>query len=253
MENNMKKISDFSREEIENAVKKSSTFKDALRYLGYFGYGGAYRTFRKRIENENIDFSHMAHYKSNPKKRDRRTIFCKDCEVSSNVLRRAVLEENITPYECSICGNKGEWMGKPLSLTLEHINGDHRDNTPSNLRFLCPNCDRQTDTFGSKNKRSYYKTSPRNKQKVIHTCPICGKEISRDGALCVNCRKNESRKHFPAKNELLIAIKECSSLVALGRYFKVSDNAMRKRLKYYGIPYRSKEYREYRKSIIIAK
>ena len=56
-------------------------------------------------------------------------------------------------YKCSgkDCCNKGEWLGKPLVLQLDHINGVRDDHRLENLRFLCPNCHSQTDTYGGKN------------------------------------------------------------------------------------------------------
>lgn len=41
-------------------------------------------------------------------------------------------------------------MNKPITLHLDHINGVHNDNRFENLRFLCPNCHQQTDTWGNK-------------------------------------------------------------------------------------------------------
>lgn len=49
-----------------------------------------------------------------------------------------------------MCENIGVWNGKKLSLQLDHINGDHSDNRLENLRFLCPNCHTQTETYCSK-------------------------------------------------------------------------------------------------------
>lgn len=52
---------------------------------------------------------------------------------------------------CDIC--KGaEWFGNPMPLTLDHINGNPEDNSLINLRVICPNCDRFTPFFGSKNR-----------------------------------------------------------------------------------------------------
>lgn len=55
--------------------------------------------------------------------------------------------------KCSECGQLPEHNGKPLSLAVDHINGNGFDNRKENLRFLCPNCHSQTETFGGKNSR----------------------------------------------------------------------------------------------------
>ena len=44
-----------------------------------------------------------------------------------------------------------EWNGKSLEPIVDHVNGNRNDNTPKNLRLLCPNCDSQNDTRGGKN------------------------------------------------------------------------------------------------------
>lgn len=65
--------------------------------------------------------------------------------------RRLILEKKI-PYECQSCGNTGQHNSRPLVLQLDHINGVNNDNRIENLRFLCPNCHSQEDTYAAKNK-----------------------------------------------------------------------------------------------------
>lgn len=54
--------------------------------------------------------------------------------------------------KCVWCGQGESWNGKPLSLQMDHIDGDSDNNLVSNLRLLCPNCHTQTDTYGIRNK-----------------------------------------------------------------------------------------------------
>lgn len=70
-------------------------------------------------------------------------------------LKERIIAANIIPYECAICGNKGEWQGQKLVLQLDHINGKHFDHRKENLRFLCPNCHSQTHTFSGRNKKKF--------------------------------------------------------------------------------------------------
>lgn len=64
-------------------------------------------------------------------------------------LRRALIEIGV-PEKCLFCGQPPEWCGKPLRLQVDHADGDAANNERTNLRFLCPNCHSQTETYGNK-------------------------------------------------------------------------------------------------------
>ncbi len=108
-------------------------------------------------------------------------------------LRRALIESGI-PYHCSECSQLPIWNGKDLTLQVDHRDGDCLNNQASNLRFLCPNCHTQTDTFCSNNvkrvfgpKKKYTRASrarlspPRQRVmgKIAVTCGNCGSDILR--------------------------------------------------------------------------
>jgi 5-methylcytosine-specific restriction endonuclease McrA len=69
------------------------------------------------------------------------------------VLKSRLLKEKLIEYKCVKCGNTGEWQGEPLSLQLDHINGNNKDHRLENLRLLCPNCHSQTKTYSGKNSK----------------------------------------------------------------------------------------------------
>lgn len=65
-------------------------------------------------------------------------------------LKLRLVDEGILPWRCAVCAIDS-WQGRPLSLHLDHIDGDRRDNRRENLRLLCPNCHSQTPTYCGKN------------------------------------------------------------------------------------------------------
>lgn len=69
-----------------------------------------------------------------------------------NIIKKAMLAMGIE-HKCQICGIK-EWLGKPISMVLDHINGRADNNMPDNLRLICHNCDSQTDHYKGRNKGS---------------------------------------------------------------------------------------------------
>jgi len=54
-------------------------------------------------------------------------------------------------YKCEVC-SVSDWQGKPITLQVDHINGDPSNDHPDNLRLICPNCHSQTEFLGAANK-----------------------------------------------------------------------------------------------------
>lgn len=76
--------------------------------------------------------------------------------TNMNCLKKRLIKENLVKYECALCGNTGVWNNRKLVLQIDHINGKHNDHRLKNLRFLCPNCHSQTDTYSGKNNGIYH-------------------------------------------------------------------------------------------------
>ena len=66
------------------------------------------------------------------------------------LLDAGLLEARCYADGCTITDT---WNGKPITLQLDHINGNSDDNRLENLRMLCPNCHSQTETFGGRNTK----------------------------------------------------------------------------------------------------
>lgn len=66
----------------------------------------------------------------------------------TSTLRKYLIEKH--GECCTECGITNIWQSKPLTLHVDHIDGNSDNNATDNLRLLCPNCHSQTDTWGSK-------------------------------------------------------------------------------------------------------
>ena len=71
-------------------------------------------------------------------------------QYQSNKIRIRLIAEGVKEAKCECCNNT-EWLGKPISLEVDHINGNSKDHRLDNLKILCPNCHAQTDTYRGKN------------------------------------------------------------------------------------------------------
>lgn len=71
-------------------------------------------------------------------------------------MSKAKLKTNLIStrgYSCETCGIS-EWLDKPITLEMDHIDGNNQNDDLSNLRLLCPNCHSQTKTWRGRNKTS---------------------------------------------------------------------------------------------------
>jgi len=147
----------YSKEQFEAAVKSSTTISNVLNILGIKGKGGNYRVFRKFAALYDIDYSHFtgcawSKNKQLPIRVPIEKYLNNEVEILTFQLKNRLIREGIFTKICNKC-KLTEWLGQPIALELEHINGNCMDNTLSNLCLLCPNCHAQTSTYRGKNKK----------------------------------------------------------------------------------------------------
>lgn len=147
----------YNREQLIEACKNAMSYSGVLRNLGLCITGGAQQGLKIAIKEYDVDTSHFTHQGHNKNKKFSPKMpieyyLKKDFYTNSHKLRLRLIKEGLKEDKCESCGND-EWMGKPIPLNLDHIDGSRDNNDLSNLRILCSNCHAQTDTFGAKNRK----------------------------------------------------------------------------------------------------
>lgn len=243
----------FSLEEFIEAVKNNYSVSSCLSSLNLSPTGANYRGFYKFQKENNIDISHFTgqgHLKGKTHSYNTiplSDILVKDYNYSSNRLRRRLISEGLKEHKCECCGLT-EWLGEPIPLELDHVDGDHYNNTLENLKILCPNCHAKTPTYRGKNVKNkktkvlQEKTNAekpniekirKKRAKKVHNCSSCGVELVKKSktGLCRSCCSISQRKVERPLVEQLIKEVEESSYLAVGRKYGVSDNTIRKWIK----------------------
>jgi len=214
----------ISIEELKKIVKKNDSFAKILKHFGMAIASGNYKTLKKRLNYENISYSHISQGLNNNKGRKfpERAIPLKEVMVKNSTYCRGTLKKRLLENKCNICGQISEHNNIKLIMVLDHINGVSNDHRVENLRLLCPNCNSQQKTFAG-----------RNSVRKKYNCITCGKKITKHSKLCKSCSARLQKrkvKNRPSVEQLLKEIKE-TNYCAVGRKYDVSDSAIRKWLK----------------------
>jgi hypothetical protein len=149
------KLRKYTEHQLSEAVKNSTSLAQTLSKLGVAPYGGNYVVLKKAIRHFNLDSSHFTGRiwnkgKTIGPKQPLERYLSNQLQIQSYNLKRKLLSEGILRKKCSNCQNT-EWLGRPIPLELDHINGDPFDNQLSNLRLLCPNCHALTPNYRGRN------------------------------------------------------------------------------------------------------
>ncbi|MDT9689268.1 HNH endonuclease signature motif containing protein [Streptomyces sp. P9(2023)] len=141
--------------ELARAVAGSISLAETLRRLGRPESSSQKESLKQWIAEDRLSTAHFlgqAHQAAkpgtNPPRKAVDLLVKHDGKyrTKSAHLRRALSEIGV-PERCTMCGTEPAWLGKPMTLEVDHIDGDWSDDRAENLRLLCPNCHAVTDTW----------------------------------------------------------------------------------------------------------
>jgi hypothetical protein len=149
----------WDESELRDAVRCSISIAQVLRALGMRVAGGNYSTIKRRIADLGLDTRHWlgeAHLRGKThswsRPRSLESVLRAGSRYGSYRLKRRLLKAGIFQPICATC-SCSHWLGHPIPLELDHIDGDRENNCIENLRLLCPNCHALTPTYRAKNMR----------------------------------------------------------------------------------------------------
>lgn len=217
-------------ETITNIIKNSRNRLEVLKKIGWDTRTYGYRKLNRYIKNNSIDISHFEtrsqQYErtkdlilSNKKIPLDKILVSGSTYQNTTNLKHKLYDEGLKQPICEECGQDENWRGKHISMILDHINGVHDDNRLENLRIVCPNCNAALPTHCGRN-------SKRNKREKI--LKSIEEKFHNKKLQSINSRVKER----PDFNLLQKDVTELG-YSATGRKYGVSDNAVRKWVKFY--------------------
>jgi HNH endonuclease len=235
----------YTEEQAREAIASSYSWAESLRKLGRCPTGGAWRVLKKyaelwEIPTDHFDSARAAEGNLRYPARPLDQVLVKDSTYSRQHVKRRLFQDGLKEPVCEMCSQDEMWHGRPMGMILDHINGVRNDHRLENLRIVCPNCAATLDTHCGRKNRV---------EKAKRPCRRCGSSFvpgrpeqrycSRECGTRWDRSKIRGRSNPGVRQakrppyEQLLAEIEATSYCAVGRKYGVSDNAVRKWVKFY--------------------
>jgi 5-methylcytosine-specific restriction endonuclease McrA len=143
----------MTKDEMKKLIDESKSMREVILKLGLQPNGSSgYTSVKNKIVKLGLEIPKYNYYGvgHNRRRYSNDEVFCENSALPRHKIKNRIIKEKLIEYKCLECGNEGEYNGMALSLHLDHINGVNDDNRIENLRFLCPNCHSQTETYAGK-------------------------------------------------------------------------------------------------------
>lgn len=242
----------YTEDEARAAIAASKSWAESLRRLGLCSTGGAWRILKKyaamwEISTDHFDPEAPRLENLRRKQRPLSDVLVRNSAYPRKNVKRRLLAEGLKEPRCELCGQSEIWRGRPMAMILDHINGVRDDHRLENLQMVCPNCAATLDTHcGRRNRIERAKRHCRRCSKAFvpgyakqrYCSRPCGvrwdrSEPSHKRPGSRGVPSPGSRKVDRPPYEQLIEEIEATSYLAVGRKYDVSDNAVRKWVRWY--------------------
>lgn len=140
-----RKYTKWTKEKLEPIVKESISYAECLDKMMLKKAGGNYATIQRLIDKFDLDDSHFLGQAHNRGKEFKSF----DDLINPPSIKKRLISE--LGHKCTKCKNE-TWLDEPITLELEHIDGNNRNNSRENLTLLCPNCHSQTSTWRNRTR-----------------------------------------------------------------------------------------------------
>ena len=237
----MSRSRSFTTAQLREAIEASRSITETLTRLGLRAAGGNFQTIKRHAAANGISMDHFEPDRGRRRAARARArplveVLVEDSTYTRGTLKRRLYAEGLKGRRCELCGQDENWNGRRMALILDHINGVATDNRLENLQIVCPNCAATLDTHCGRNQ-----TWPE-----LRVCAHCDEPFQPERPTQRYCSKAcgihspgprdpqpERRKvDRPSYDQLLTDLSHMSYL-AVGRKYGVSDNAIRKWLRWY--------------------
>lgn len=143
----------YEKEFLQKIISESTSYASCIEKIGISARPRNYETIKGYVNDYSIDVSHFFKNKIDGIKKsteDRKwsidDILVQNSKYAKSHLKARLYQEGLKSRECEICGQGEEWIGRKMSLILDHKNGINNDNRIENLQIVCPNCNATLDT-----------------------------------------------------------------------------------------------------------